>query len=162
MAKKETNRIMSGVEYYRRKKRVKVAEIQQLFGGSPSSCWRNPNKLLNMSCVPSLIAVADRLGVTVDQLFEIHSTAQLDDGDHPQRESKRGANSALGNYRAANGLTFEQLAGRLGVSRQCAQEMCAQAKTKAGIRHISKYEGMSPEEFLEKYAAVQAGDLNDA
>ncbi len=157
MGKKETRRLISGVEYYRRKRRVKNAEIQRLFGGSPSSCWRDPNKLKKMSNVAGLIAVADRLGVTVDQLFELHSTAQLDDGDHPQRESKSGVNSVLGNYRAANGLTFEQLGLRLGVSRQCAQGMCAQSKTKAGIRRISEYERMSPEEFLKKYAAVQEG-----
>lgn len=153
--KRRTNELITGVEYWRCKRQVRKGEIRALLGGSFQN-WTRPDTLPELSNARNLLQVSDRLDVTVDQLFETHSVAELSDGDRPQRISKYAdPGNYLSNYRIRNGLNFQQLADRLGgVSRQCAQEMCQSSRTsKAGIRRICAYEKTTEEAFCKEYSA---------
>lgn len=153
---------ITGVEYWRCKRQVSRTDIQMLLGGCSISLnnWTKPKQLLNASNVRNLIRVADRLDVTVDQLFETHSTAELEDGDHLQYESKyNNPYNCLNNYRVGNGLSFQQLADRMGVSRQYAQEACQTSRApKAAIKRICAYEKMTPEEFASAFGRTNEGE----
>ncbi len=153
--KRKANKLISGLEFWRRKKRVSKAELQELLGGAGNlQNWADPRTLLDASGVRQLILLADHLGVTVDQLFEVHSTAQLEDGDRYQHQSKYNfSDNCLCNYRTAKGLNYRQLAERMGgISHQWAHQMCRSPRaSRAGIRRIARYEKMTPEEFLSIY-----------
>lgn len=154
---------ITGVEYWRCKRQVSRTDIQMLLGGCSISLnnWTKPKQLLNASNVRNLIRVADRLDVTVDQLFETHSTAELEDGDHLQYESKyNNPYNCLNNYRVGNGLSFQQLANRMGgISPQRVQAMCRyNRQSKAGIKRICQYEKMTPEEFASVYGRTNEGE----
>jgi len=134
-----------------------------LLGGCSDSLktWSKPDTLLNASNTRNLIHVAERLQVTVDQLFEVHSTAELEDGDHPQRLSKHNdPNNCLCNYRTRKGLSYCQLADRMGgISNQRVQHMCKTSRaSKAGIERICRYEKMTPEEFVALYGGERLAD----
>lgn len=154
------NKWISGVEFYRCKNKVCKAKLIDILGSSTSlQKWSRPDTLLKASNTKRLLEVADCLGVTVDQLFEVHSVAELADGDRPQRQSKYAdPGNCMSNYRIRNGLSFELLAGRLGgVSRQYAQEVCQGPRAPmAGIQRICAYEKMTLEEFMRAYGNDEA------
>ncbi len=152
--KKRKNRLISGMEYWRCKKQIRKRDIDSIMGsGSSYQKWSRPDRLLEMSCIQNLLQAADFLEVTVDQLFEVHSVAELADGDRPQYHSKYAdPGNCLSNYRIIKGLSFQQLGERLGVSPQYAQILCQDSRTPAsGIERICAYEKMTPEEFVELY-----------
>ncbi len=149
--KRRTNELISGVEYWRCKRQCGKKAINTMLGGNFIRNWSKPDALLESSGIQNLLRVADYLDVTVDQLFEIHSTAELEDCDHPQRQSKyNDPNNCLNNYRLRNGLSYQQLADRMGgISRQCVHNMCRNSRaSQAGIERIARYEKMTPEKFL--------------
>lgn len=157
--KKRENQLISGMEYWRCKKQVRKRDIDSIMGsGNNYQNWSRPDRLLEMSCLKNLLQVADFLNVTVDQLFEVHSLAELADGDRPQYRSKyTDPGNCLSNYRISKGLSFQQLGERMGVSRQYAQFLCRDARTPAsGIELICAYERMTPEEFVELYGGEVA------
>lgn len=156
--KRRKNELISGVEYWRCKRQVRKADIEAILGGRNSYLnWARPDRLSEASSIENLLEIADLLDVTVDQLFEIHSVAELADGDRPQRQSKYAdPRNCMSDYRIRNGLSFQQLAERLGgVTRQYAQESCQNScAPRAAIRRICAYERMSPETFTSSYGSA--------
>lgn len=106
-----------------------------------------------MSDFAYVTAVADRLGVTIDQLFEVHSTAELEAGDRTQRKTKYlPSGNCLCRYRIEKGLSYAQLGERMGLTRQRVQIACMQKTApKSGIMRICQYEHLSPDEFCAQY-----------
>ncbi len=156
--KRRKNELISGVEFWRCKRKIGKTRIQEILGSVYAlQNWSQPNTLLEAANVKNLLKVADCLNVTADQLFETHSTAELEDGDRLQFQSKYNVNSdnCLCNYRIAKGLNYRQLAERMGgISHQWAHQMCrSHHASQAGIRRIAKYEKMTPEEFCKEYSA---------
>lgn len=134
----------------------KKSTLKRVLGiGYPKyQTWAGANSFFESQGVKDLIRLADFLQVTVDQLFEVHSTSELEDGDHPQGISKyHNPGNCLYNYKIRHGLTHKQLAKRLGgITTQYAQYLCSQPYAlKGGIARICVYEGMSKEEFLAIY-----------
>lgn len=154
MKKKET-KLISGVEYWRCKRRVSTTELKELIGcaGATAQAWKNPNRLLGMSDFSCVIAVADRLNVTIDQLFEVHSTAELEAGDRAQRETKyHPSSNCLSRYRIEKGLSYAQLGERMGLTRQRVQIACKQKTApESGVKRICRYEQLTPAEFCTRY-----------
>ena len=114
-----------GTEYHRRKARMSLRELSELSG----------------------VSIAD--------LLRVHSESELEAGNHTAYPSRTdGRQNCVAVYRRVKGLTLEQLAQRLGSSnRQCAQLACSGEK--AGRKHVrllAAYEGISPEQFRQKYA----------
>lgn len=151
------NELISGVEYWRCIRQVRKSDLVTILGSSKAyQNWAKPETLLEASGIENLLKIADLLDVTVDQIFEIHSVAELRDGDRPQRQSKYAdPNNCLSNYRIRNGLSFQQFAARLGVSHQYAQELCQGSNaSKTGIKRICAYEKMPPDEFMRAYGSA--------
>ncbi len=159
MMKRRKNERISGVEYWRCKRQVRKSDIETILGGRSSYLnWARPDSLLETSSFEKLLKIADLLDVTADQLLEDHSVAELEDGDRPQRTSKHAnPDNCISNYRIRNGLSFQQLADRLGgVSRQYAQEVCkTSCAPEAGIQRVCAYEKMTPKEFGTLYRNIQ-------
>lgn len=152
--KQKKNELITGVEYWRCKRQVRKTDLEAILGGSNTlRNWSKPDSLMKATNTKKLLQVAALLDVTADQLFEVHSVAELADGDRPQYPSKYvDPGNSLSNYRIRNGLSFQQLADRMGVSRQYAQESCQNScAPKAAIKRICVYENMAPEEFLDAY-----------
>lgn len=117
----------------------------------------------NPYCVTARTAlqIADALGITLDQLVE-----ERTDRDSVSLSKLAGAKSntanpenALEKYRQRKGISFQELAFRLGNNtREGGRKACV--RERALDKHISAiaaFEGISTEEFLMLYGGKNDG-----
>ena len=150
------NTMISGLEYYRRKKQKSINSVCGAAGVRPEDIrrWGNPDKILGANNLRALYKIATELGITIDQMLEIHHRAELEDGDRARRESKyNNKANCISNYRVAKNLSYDCLAVRLGCSRQNAMQLCAsQHPRRATIAKLAAYERVTPETILDMYS----------
>ena len=148
--------MISGTEYHRSKARmsirrlaeragVSVAVLQKLCGGEPPLS----------TPLEKYMRVAEALGVSIADLLRMHDERELDIGDqaaYPSRTEQM--TNCVAVYRRAKGLTYEQLALRLGSpNRECGRRACMTAHAgKKHVRVLAAYEGITPEQFRKMYA----------
>ena len=148
-------KLMTGIEYYRLKRHVRLRELKELTGVEYSNLkrWRDPRYLGGINHLTALMQIADYLNVTADQLFEIHAYNELGDGDRPQWSSKYARDdNPISNYRTRNGLSYRTLASRLGCSYQNAMNLCRSGRpNRSTIAALADHEHITPEEFIRRF-----------
>lgn len=148
--------ILTGVGYYRRLRHITKAELYRRCKASPYMIpvWdHDPNSLEHLS-VSRMLTLADALGVTIDQLLEIHDDAELGDKHYPIRNANDAPESnCIGNYRALYGVKYEELARRMNMkSREHARQACKrEVAIDKHVKAIADYEKMTAEQFREIY-----------
>ena len=149
----KTDNMISGLEYWRRKKRVTVAELIEnaKMGKINPRVWADAEHILKSSDSDRLVRAADYLGVTVDELLTPHRSSELLKEDRGLWRCKsRDPKNCISNYRVEKRLTYSDLGKRLGVTRQAAQQLCGRASMRS-IRRVCALEGISQEEFMARY-----------
>lgn len=147
---------ITGVEYYRRKRRMKQKELSQITGVSVCAidAWGKDAAALESAYVSRLLKLADALGVTMDQLCAAYPTCRLKAGDKPVRGSAQECpTNCITVYRRCKNLTFDALAQRMGLTtREAARINCIRREPREEyIRALAEYEQIPVVEFLELY-----------
>lgn len=146
---------INGIEYYRRKRCMKKIDLEKASGVSVS-CIAEHEAMptLDNSRMEIILRLADGLGVTVDQLLEIHSRSELTPLDRSFRVSdEHNPRNPIANYRKSKNLTLRELGKLLGgLTKWGTSKVCRM--NDPPIRHIRALailEDMSVEEFLDMY-----------
>lgn len=147
--------MITGIEYHRRRQRLSKQVLAKISCLSLHVIARVTNaydKPYN-SPMGVYIALSDAMGVAVDDLYVMHEVSELGDGDRVQYASKPTRCNCLDVYRLEQGLSYQQLANRLGMqSRQGGQQACHLMPPGAKhLQRLASYEGISVEEFQAKY-----------
>lgn len=146
---------MTGVAYFRRKRGLtRLALAAQ--SGVTMQTIQNYEKdgIPDRALVSVLLNLADSLGVTLDALLGNYDEGDLTTRDRSKRKSYIDSpRNAVSNYRIAHNLRFRELADLLGVgSREAARVICKRETARQKhILALSRYEGISMEEFLVRY-----------
>ena len=150
---------MTGVEYFRRKCGLSRPMLSAKSGLCVATLMNYEQKgIPDHTPVSPLLNLADALGITLDALLDSYDGSDLTTVDRVKRHSKIGSpGNAVSNYRIAHNLRYQELADRLGVSsRQSAQVICKRRAAKHKyIVILSRFENISPEEFLNRYLSAE-------
>ena len=146
---------MTSVEYHRRKHGLTRPALAARSGLSVATLMNYEQKgIPGHTSVTPLLNLADALGVTLDGLLCEHDKSELTTVDRIKRKSRIDSPcNAVSSYRIAHNLRYQELADRLGVgSRESARVICKrETARRKHILTLSRYEKLSPEEFLELY-----------
>ena len=148
---------MTGIEYPRRKARLTKRELAKRSGLTQETILTYEKKGVSPGVpVDKLLALADVLGVKLDDLVAVYDGASLTTEDRPVRYSTiNSPRNVINNYRIRKNLRFDELAQILGLADgECARVVCRRetARTKY-ICSISELEGLSPDEFAMRYSS---------
>lgn len=146
---------MTGVEYYRCKRRMTKKTLAELSGVNVTTIANYEGKGIPESAyVSALLPVADALGVKLDELLKDYDGRSLSTLDRAARASCiRSPRNAVDNYRVRNNLRFQELADRLGLAdRESARTACKR-ETARGVHivRLANYEQITTETFLRRY-----------
>ena len=147
--------MISGTEYYRRKARLSVLELSRRTGIAATLLRKLCDDPPMTTSTMIYMRAAAELGVMAMDLLEQHDERELDVGDqaaYPSRSEQM--TNCVAVYRRAKGLTYEQLALRLGSpNRECGRRACMTEQAgKKHVRVLAAYEGITPEQFRKMYA----------
>ena len=146
---------MTGVEYFRRKCGLTRPALSAKSGLCVATLMNYEQKgIPDHTPVTPLLNLADAFGITLDALLAGYDGSDLTTTDRAKRHSKISSpRNAVSNYRIAHNLRYQELADRLGVgSRESARVVCRRPTARRKhILTLSRYEKLSPEEFLELY-----------
>ena len=146
---------VSGLAYHRKKRRMSQRALAQRAGIPVPTV----GQLERRGCSAEthtriLLALAEALGVTMDELIRQHEASEMEEGDrYPTRMAALNANNPIDRYRMEKNLSTRKLAGRIGLrSGQGAWNACARpVALKKHIQYLSEYEGISTTEFMIRY-----------
>lgn len=147
--------MISGTEYYRRKARLSLQELSRRTGIAVKVLRKLCDEPPMVTPTTIYMRAAAELGVKAMNLLEQHDERELDIGDqaaYPSRTERM--TNCVAVYRRTKGLTYEQLARRLGSpNRECGRQACAgECAGKKHVRVLVAYEGITPEQFRLLYA----------
>ena len=146
--------MVTGTEYYRRKRRMKKGELAVRCGMTPLALKNIlQGKKTKSSLAYYYVRLADVLSVTVDELLEEYDESTLEDGDHGAYPCRtENPDNCITVYRHVKGLTLEQLGKRMGKCKERARQACLTKFPKEKhIQTLAAYEGITPEEFRAQY-----------
>jgi hypothetical protein len=150
---------MTGAEYWIRKQRRTIMSLQQETQRSAQVIYDLKNDTEHKKCMSHYIALSQALGVPVSALMATYPDDSLGPGDHPVHKCKHTtARNCVAQYRLDKNLTFLQLSVLLGVTTmQGARRNCiCDHPSKRSVEILSALEGLTPQEFREKYAPAKA------
>ena len=151
-------RTVNGVEFYRKKKRISKAALSRASGLSVECIrWCEDLSSLDNCCMETVLSLSTALGVSIDQLLEIHSEEELTRADKNFRPIKEHIlTNPVAVYRLKENLTIDELAQRLGTSPWGANLICRRpTPNDKYIRRLAEAEGLSAERFLALYEAPE-------
>ena len=146
---------ISGVKFYWKKSHMSQRSLAQAAG--------LPMETLRLMCeldkegttvASNYIALSRPLGVSVEELLARHDDSELGDGDRTVFKSKARPANCVEVYRRVHHLSYQQLSQRLGLdNRQSSHDCCTRPVPRPKhVRILAAAEGLSPEEFREKYS----------
>lgn len=148
--------MISGTEFYRSKARMSIRELSERSGVCAAVlvklCGGEPPMNTPLSVY---MRAAEALDVSLADLLKMHDERELDIGDQAAYPSRTECmTNCVAVYRRTKGLTYEQLARRLGSpNRECGRQACAGERAgKKHVRVLAAYEGITPEQFRQQYA----------
>lgn len=148
---------MSGVEYYRRKRRLTLHELAELSGVTTITIRSYEKKGIPENApVDALLALADVFEVSLDELLKEHYENELTTADRNTYESSiQVSTNVISNYRLRLNLRYQELAERLQLGARESARVACRRKTALPkhIQLICRYENMSVEEFVTEYSA---------
>lgn len=143
---------MTGFKYWRLKRRMTVRELAR-----QSGCCAGTIQFLERTATDTtssyiVAALAEVLGVPMEEFLATYPDDALSAGDHPTRSARR-ANTVLGRYRAAHNLTYDELATRLGLrTKQHAKILCEMSNPSIQyLRRLAEYEHHTVAELIQRY-----------
>lgn len=145
---------MTGLEYHRRIQGVSISALSVSSGISKITIMKMERDPENVTR-DTAIKIADALGVSVDQLLEIH--AEEETVHFSLRTSVQSATSnpdnCLERYRREKHITFQTLAKRCGnTTKEAGRIACRRdSPLLKHIQAVADFEGISVEEFNKKY-----------
>lgn len=145
---------ITGLEYYRRKHRWSRFELWRRSGVRRESIEDyEAGASLERCRMHTALRLADALGITVDQLLEIHTQDELEVCDKNYRPSEmHDPDNVLTVYRKVHNYTIREFGKILGITGWGASKLCRTPVAKEiYVRKLADLEGMSLEEFYETY-----------
>ncbi len=149
---------MNGIKYFRCKNRMTLSDLDRASGVNISTISKLEKKIEPTTSLDIYVRIASALSVTLDDLLIDYDDETLQDCDHPTAKRKsKNINNCLEAYRRYENLTFQQLGVRMGgLSRQRAQMICAaDLPNRKALELLAQYEGISLEEFEQRYAVLE-------
>ena len=148
---------INGIEYFRRKKHMSLAELSAASGVAYSLVRELSKEIRYTTSSDVYRRLARALNVTVDDLLLEYSYDDLAVGD--RSASRRGDSrcNCIDNYRWAENLPLEELARRMGVtSRERARQICNMpVPSRKHLLMLAEYENTSLEEFKVRYGVEE-------
>ena len=145
---------ITGLEFYRRRQHWSKFELGRQSGiHRDSIAFFEARESLERCRMDKILALADALGVTVDQILEIHTREELGPKDKNFRPSeKHHPENILAIYRKANNYTLSEFGEVLGITQWGASKLCRPPVAKEKyVRKLADMEGMTLEEFYDNY-----------
>ncbi len=143
---------MTGVFYWRRERSLSEDQLADLTDVSVWTIQALEKKIKSTTCFSVYCRIAEVLDVSIENLFaEYNYPVEKRRG----RERKKLDCNAIAVYCREHNITYQQLADRLGLtSRERARQICrANVVSEKHINRLAKFEGLTAEEFCERYAA---------
>jgi transcriptional regulator with XRE-family HTH domain len=155
---------INGIRYNRMKQRLSLMELADRAGMLYNSLGRI-ERLHNLDSIGgrTTLYLSDALGVSADELLKFYDSSLLDEGDKaPYPSRTENLNNCVAVYRRAKGLTYADLAKRLGITtKEGGRQACSRdVPSPKHIQALASYEYISPEEFLLLYSP-EGGELYD-
>ena len=136
---------ITGVEFYRRKRKMKQRELAEKSGVSVAAieAWGDPEKLEGcVSVRKGLLPIANALAISLEQLLEVHDCNELEDGDRVHCPcSLKSSGNCVSNYRLTKNVTYRTLGSYLAISREMARKIC-NADRERLVNHYGDYVAM--------------------
>ena len=152
---------MLGLKYFRLKSHLKMDELVELSGVSKQCIWSYENaESTETFTIQTLLPLARALQVTLDELVADYDAEDLEDGDHYAYPTQYlDADNPYARLKKSRNLSFRELGGLMGISRQAAQKICEAGSCAAtSHRTLLKSLGMSQSEFEEAFGCAWEGD----
>lgn len=148
---------MNGVKYYRMKMGLSLKQLSVLSGVNMATITEMEKGGGKYSGIYSAnyLKIRGVLAVTVDELLR-DDLPDVEAGSRVRvmRQSRTGnVHSCLNWYRFSHMLTLDDMAARIGVSREYARVLCAaEVPSEKYIQVLANHEGISPTEFIKRYS----------
>lgn len=147
---------MIGLTYHRRRQQMTVTRLSELSGVTKESIRKYEKEGIGEGAPTiTLLALADALKITVDDLLRENDGEKLTTVDRATRPSNiHSPGNAVYNYRIAHNLRYQELADLLGLaSRESARVVCQRATARQQhVLRLCQHENISQGEFLERYS----------
>lgn len=145
--------MITGVEFYRLKRRLSVLELARQSGVSPKNIHKMQRELSPTMSAKSYILVAKVLAVTVDEIVLEYDENLLDAGDRPRCwQTVMPPANIIANYRLAENLSLKQLGDMLGLTREGARRVCMRdSVSDKYTTRLAEAAGMTTSEFVVCY-----------
>ena len=145
--------MITGLEYYRRKNRLRQKDIASMTGINISEIRRmlSGDNMENMY-LGKFVKVSDTLGITVDDLLAFRDDSDLNGSTFIPDKEEPPAN-CIDAYRRTKSLRLKVLGERLGISKQAVSKLCQmRIPIHKHIQTLADYEGLSTAEFIWRYS----------
>lgn len=147
---------MIGLQFYRMKRHLSFKALVARSGVSETTIRNYENKTPRDDMqIPTLLSLAEALGVTIEMLVADYDPADLAPGDHHAvRVSSAHADKPLTQYRVQKNYTMQQVGDILGIHRQHVDKLSKlSAIPPKYLQQLCEYEGITPDVFLERYGS---------
>ena len=150
---------MTGIEYWRRKMRLKQSQLSKLAGLATGTVISYEHSSQDEMQIKTLLRLSDALSVPIDMLAAEYDENELLPGDHHIAPSASlEADNIIARYRKAENLRLTQLAARLGyTSRERARQICvSDTVRKEDVNTLCKFEGIDRKTFYRLYGKEES------
>lgn len=149
---------MIGLEYYRRKRQMTRGVLAARAGVTVDTIRTYVDRgITDYVPVEKLLALADALEISLDELVAEHDDTELTSEDRPVRSSKIvSPQNVINNYRIRHNLRFAELAVILGLGdRESARTACRRETAReVHILRLCQYEHLDPDLFIMQYGKI--------
>jgi transcriptional regulator with XRE-family HTH domain len=155
---------INGIRYHRLKQRLSMTELADRAGMFSSALGKveRQHNLDNLHG-STLLNLSNALHVPADELVQFYDSSLLKEGDRASYPSQSdNLNNCVAIYRRATGITYADLAKRLGITtKEGGRKACNRdTPSPKHVQALALYEHISPEEFSRRYRS-QGGEPYD-